>query len=127
MTTLSILTSRLGGALDITEEAAEFAINIHLQGLSAKRGEKIDPENIDDEDAATITSAIKKEHADGALGQGELQVLSALVRKIERLNAERDPQILAALAAGARAKDVADVVGVSVQQIYNIKNGSPNK
>ena len=128
MTTLDILTIRTSARLDITEDAAQSALEEYIRQIEALESCTIDPENITADDADFLIEAVVQAQRSGDLGAREIAALEDLMPgmqdaqdHLEIMEQQRNAAIKAALGAGARVKDVASVSGLSRQRVEQIK------
>ena len=128
MTTIHDLALRAAGALGITDEAAEAALDTYRQQIEALESRTIDPDDISDDDAGFLTDAVRAAQRSGDLGERELAGLEEAVAQRTRAaddlaTAEqlRDAAIRAALDAGARVKDVMSATGLSRARVDQIR------
>ena len=128
MTTIHDLALRTAGALGITDEAAEAALDTYRQQIEALESRTIDPDDISDDDAGILMDAVRAAQRSGDLGERELAGLEEAIAQHTRAaddlaTAEqlRDTAIRAALGAGARVKDVMSATGLSRARIDQIR------
>lgn len=127
MTTIQDLAQHTAGDLGITPEAAEAALTTYLYQLEALDGRTIDPDEISQDDAGSITDAVRSAQKSGDLGEQELASLEDAVAQrdiaaddLATAQQLRDNAIRTALDAGARVKDVMKVTGLSQDQLDQI-------
>lgn len=128
MTTIHDLALRTAGALGITDEAAEAALDTYRQQIEALESRTIDPDDISEDDAGFLTDAVRSARRSGDLGERELAGLEETVAQrtiaaddLATAEQQRDTAIRAALDAGARVKDVMTVTGLSRARVDQIR------
>lgn len=127
MPTLTDLADQTAAALGIDEAAAYNALTDYLAQVEALDSRTIDPDDINDDDAAFLTESIRQAQRAGDLGTRELARLEDAAeahRTATTVSAtaadERDRHILAALRAGARLKEITEITGLSRARIQQI-------
>lgn len=128
MTTIHDLALRTAGALGITDEAAQDALDTYRTQIEAMESRTIDPDDISDDDAGFLTDAVRAAQRSGDLGERELANLEETVARrtiaaddLATAEQVRDTAIRAALGAGARVKDVMEVAGLSRARVDQIR------
>lgn len=128
MTTIHDLALRTAGALGITDEAAQDALDTYRTQIEAMESRTIDPDDISDDDAGFLTDAVRAAQRSGDLGERELANLEETVARrtiaaddLATAEQLRDKAIRAALGAGARVKDVMEVAGLSRARVDQIR------
>lgn len=126
--TLDILTIKASAKLDITEDAAQGALEEYIRQIESLESRSIDPENIDADDADFLLEAVVQAQRSGDLGTQEIAALEALMPgvqdaqdNLDTMEQQRNTAICKALKAGARIKDVASASGLSRQRIEQIR------
>lgn len=129
MTTIRDLALRTAGALGITDEAAQDALDIYRQQVEVLESRTIDPDDISEDDAGFLTDAVRAAQRSGGLGERELARLEEAVAQrdiaaddLATAEQLRDKAIRAALGEGARVKDVMEVTGLSRARIDQIRH-----
>lgn len=127
--TLDILTIKASAKLDITEDAAQSALEEYIRQIEALESHTIDPDNINDEDADFLLEAIVQAQRSGDLGTQEIAALEALMPAVQDaqdhlgvMEQQRNTAICKALKAGARIKDIAGASGLSRQRIEQLRD-----
>ena len=129
MATISELATQAATTLGIDEDAALDALTTYLGQMEALESRTIDPEDINDDDAAFLVESVRQAQRSGDLGHRELARLedaAAAVSHAEDVvrdtTAERDKLIIAALRAGALVSDVTRAAGISRARVYQVKD-----
>lgn len=128
MTDLTTLAIRTAGRCNITDHAAESALETYITQIEALEARNIDRDDISDDDADFLIESVAQAQRAGDLGQVKLAALEELMPAVhaaqdtlESMEQQRNTAIREALAAGARIKDVAEATGLSRQRIEQIK------
>ena len=128
MTDLTTLAIRTAGRCNITDHAAESALETYISQIEALESRTIDRDDISDDDADFLIESVAQAQRAGDLGQAKLAALEELMPDVhaaqdtlESMEQQRNTAIREALAAGARIKDVAGATGLSRQRIEQIK------
>lgn len=128
MTDIQTLAIRAAAKLDLTDEAAEDALEIYISQIEALESREIDRDDISDDDAAFLMESMVQAQRSGDLGQRQLAELEELMPDVQRAQQDletmeqlRNKAIKAALNAGARVKDVAAAAGLSRQRVEQIR------
>lgn len=128
MTDIQTLAIRAAAKLDLTDQAAEDALEIYISQIEALESREIDRDDISDDDAGFLMESMVQAQRSGDLGQAQLAALEELMPDVraaqdtlETMEQQRNKAIKAALAAGARVKDVAAASGLSRQRVEQIK------
>lgn len=128
MTDLTTLAIRTAGRCNITDDAAESALETYISQIEALEARNIDRDDISDDDADFLIESVAQAQRSGDLGQTKLAALEELMPAVhaaqdtlESMEQQRNTAIREALAAGARIKDVAGATGLSRQRIEQIK------
>lgn len=128
MTDIQTLAIRAAAKLDLTDEAAEDALEIYISQIEALESREIDRDDISDDDAAFLMESMVQAQRAGDLGQRQLAALEDLMPDVQRAQQDletmeqlRNKAIKAALFAGARVKDVAAASGLSRQRVEQIR------
>lgn len=128
MTDIQTLAIRTAAKLDLTDEAAEDALEAYIRQVEALESREIDRDDISDDDAAFLMESMVQAQRSGDLGQQQLAELEELMPQVqdaqdqlETMEQQRNTAIKAALSAGARVKDVAAASGLSRQRIEQIR------
>ena len=128
MTDIQTLAIRAAAKLDLTDEAAEDALEIYISQIEALESREIDRDGISDDDAAFLMESMVQAQRAGDLGQRQLAELEELMPDVraaqdtlETMEQQRNKAIKAALFAGARVKDVAAASGLSRQRVEQIR------
>ena len=128
MTDIQTLAIRTAAKLDLTDEAAEQALDTYIRQLEALESREIDRDDISDDDAAFLMESMVQAQRSGDLGQQQLAELEELMPQVqdaqdrlETMEQQRNTAIKAALSAGARVKDVAAASGLSRQRVEQIR------
>ena len=128
MTDIQTLAIRAAAKLDLTDQAAEDALEIYISQIEALESREIDRDDISDDDAGFLMESMVQAQRSGGLGQAQLAALEELMPDVraaqdtlETMEQQRNKAIKAALAAGARVKDVAAASGLSRQRVEQIK------
>lgn len=111
----------------ITFEAARELVADLISQIEQVDGKEIDVDAISNEDSEFIINTVNEMRRNGELGNKILDEISEQLLVVsdaqDRLSTEiahRDALIKKALQHGARLKDVAEVMGVSVQRVSAI-------
>lgn len=122
------LTIRVAAKYDMTDAAAQDALDTYLREIEEIDQRTIDRNAIDTDDVAFLIAAVGSAHGAGDLGVRELGALEELMPDVQRAQAEvlrmeqeRNTAIVAALNAGARVKDVAAASDLSRQRVVQIR------
>lgn len=128
MTDIQTLAIRAAAKLDLTDEAAEDALEIYISQIEALESREIDRDDISDDDAAFLMESMVQAQRAGDLGRQQLAALEELMPDVraaqdtlETMEQQRNKAIKAALFAGARVKDVAAASGLSRQRVEQIR------
>ena len=128
MTDLTTLAIRTAGRCNITDHAAETALETYITQIEALESRTIDRDDISDDDADFLIESVAQAQRAGDLGQTKLAALEDLMPAVhaaqdtlESMEQQRNTAIREALGAGARIKDVASTTGLSRQRIEQIK------
>lgn len=128
MTDIQTLAIRTAAKLDLTDDAAEDALETYIGQVEALESREIDRDDISDDDAAFLIESMVQAQRSGDLGQRQLAALEDLMPQVraaqdtlETMEQQRNTAIRAALSAGARVKDVAAASGLSRQRVEQIK------
>lgn len=124
------LIDQITARLDITREAASYALDTYISQVETLENREIDQDNITQEDADFLTGAVFAGHQAGDFGTRELWDLQEKAQAVEEARdmlkhaeSERDKAIRAALDSGCEVKDIVPVTGVSRARIYQIRDG----
>lgn len=128
MTDIQTLAIRTAAKLDLTDQAAEDALETYIRQVEALESREIDRDDISDDDAAFLMESMVQAQRSGDLGQAQLAELEELMPQVqdaqdqlETMEQQRNTAIKAALSAGARVKDVAAASGLSRQRVEQIR------
>lgn len=108
--------------LGVDEDTADRLVEGYISQIEQTDDRTIDREEVSDNDADFIIDSAAAGQRAGDLGHRELETLGDTMARIRAAEEERDPQIRAALKAGARVKDLTDLTGLSRARIYQIKD-----
>ena len=128
MTDLTTLAIRTAGRCNITDHAAETALETYISQIEALESRTIDRDDISNDDADFLIESVAQAQRAGDLGQAKLAALEELMPAVhaaqdtlESMEQQRNTAIREALGAGSRIKDVAGATGLSRQRIEQIK------
>ena len=128
MATISELATQAATTLGIDEDAALDALTTYLGQMEALESRTIDPEDINDDDAAFLVESVRQAQRSGDLGHRALARLEdaagAVTSAEDSLRAaisERDTLIISAVQAGARVTDITRAAGISRVRLQQIK------
>ena len=128
MTDIQTLAIRTAAKLDLTDNAAEDALEGYISQIEELDSREIDRDDINDDDAAFLIETMVQAQRSGDLGLRQLAALEELMPQVEAaqdtletMEQQRNEAIRAALSAGARVKDVAAASGLSRQRVEQIK------
>lgn len=128
MTDIQTLAIRTAGRCNITDDAAEAALETYISQIEVLEARNIDRDDISNDDADFLIESVAQAQRAGDLGQAKLTALEELMPAVhaaqdtlESMEQQRNTAIREALAAGARIKDVAGATGLSRQRIEQIK------
>lgn len=129
MTDLDTLARLVATALDITDDAARDSLDTYIDQLARETGDEIDPDEINDDDAAFLMEACREAQRSGDLGERQLADLEEAARAYDDAHTDfqtaeqqRMAAVRAALAAGARVVDICRVTGMARSRVYQIKD-----
>ena len=129
MTDLDTLARLVATALDITDDAARDSLDTYIDQLARETGDAINPDEINDDDAAFLMEACREAQRSGDLGERQLADLEEAARAYDDAHSDfqtaeqqRMAAVRAALAAGARVVDICRVTGMARSRVYQIKD-----
>lgn len=124
------LTERAAQVAGITERAARHILDDYITQIEEIDNRTIDRDAITSEDADYLVEAIRQAQRAGDLGTRQLAALEEQTQRVQDAHdhladevSERDLMIRAALAHGARVKDIMAVTGLSRQRLNQITRG----
>ena len=124
------LTERAAQVAGITERAARHILDDYITQIEEIDNRTIDRDAITSEDADYLVEAIRQAQRAGDLGARQLAALEEQTQRVQDAHdhladevSERDLMIRAALAHGARVKDIMAVTGLSRQRLNQITRG----
>lgn len=129
MTTIDNLAETLHYMLDMDTDAAEDALRTYITQIEELEDREIDENEISEDDADFLISAVKSARTAGDLGARQLAALEEAAADYQQaadtsdtLRQERDKAIRAAIAAGASKASVARAAGISAQAVGKMVN-----
>ncbi|WP_034985945.1 hypothetical protein [Corynebacterium jeikeium] len=129
MTDLDTLTRLVATALDITDDAARDSLDTYIDQLARETGDTINPDEINDDDAAFLMESCREAQRAGDLGDRQLADLEDAARAyneahidFQTAEQQRMAAVRAALAAGARVVDICRITGMARSRVYQIKD-----
>lgn len=129
MTDLDTLTRLVATALDITDDAARDSLETYIDQIARETGDEIDPDEINDDDAAFLMESCREAQRAGDLGDRQLADLEDAARAYDEAYSDfqtaeqqRIAAVRAALAAGARVVDICRITGMTRSRVYQIKD-----
>lgn len=128
MTDIHDLAQYTAGAVGVTPEAAEEALEGYIRQIETLESRPIDRDDINRDDAGFLTESVRQAQRAGDLGSRELARLEECAADMDHAadalshaTEGRDNALRDALRAGARIKDIMSVTGLSRARVDQIR------